>query len=167
MTSLYKLLFLSVFVLTSVSVVHSQNLPTIAVSEIKKIERYPIAHLGVYIDRKVIFKLSNPTGQRLVVFGTYVEGELNPIRYHLRFNKESKMWEYPTSDNKPLAWKRESFVNKHEKVLDPGDFLIFSSVRSSETDCGESYKVTVQVKIGKSKKTQEIVSEEFAMDLCK
>lgn len=167
MEILKKIILLSCCLLIFVNVSHSQKLPQITNSEITEIKPFSIPHLTKIADRKVTFKLLNNTQYEITVFGSDIEGEFRPIRYLLTFNKKLNDWDYPTQNNRPVPWKEVSQTYKNEKILKPGESITFSSFFSSVSDCGILYKVTAQVKMHKSKKTQEIRSNEFMIEPCK
>lgn len=145
----------------------AQSLPRITVDEIR--EKKPIMepHLLRLIDREVIYKLSNTTQKRIVVYGTEVEGALQPIRYRLWLNKRLNRWEYPERSGKPVPWKNISSLYKEERILEPGESLLFNGFLSATADCDQFYRVTVQVKLGRSKKTVEILSDDVTVGPCR
>ena len=164
---LKRLILLLVILPTFGFVGRSQSIPSVVVDGILEKPRVLAPHLLVFIDRVVTFKLMNNTKSPVVVFGSEVEGKLEPVRYRLWNNKKLNAWEYPTRLGKAIPWKEVSSTYKKERRLQPGEELHFYGYFSSESDCDQTYRVTVQIRIGKSKKTQEIVSEDISLGPCK
>lgn len=146
--------------------VQSQTVPTVSVSEIKAKTPVMEPHLLKVIDREIILKLSNATQEPVVVYGADLKGVLQPVRYRLWFNKKTNRWEYPERSGKPVPWNKISSLYKHERILRPGEEILFSSFLSSTADCDQIYRFTVQVKVGKAKKPVEIVSGDVTVGTC-
>ena len=162
-----KILFsLALLFFVFIQGVYTQDTPNFSILEIKKIESFPIVHLSKYADRKVTFKLLNTSQKDIMIFGRNIEEGFNPTRYLLRLNKGQNKWEYPTPSGEPVKWNKVSSESKKVKILKPGEFITFTSYYSSEADCGQFFKVSVQIKIGKSKKTLELLSEQFETEPC-
>jgi len=163
-----NLLVIACSFLLQLNPTQAQALPQVVISSVEEVKPFPVPHLGEIRDRNITFKLLNNTEREIIVYGDHEKsGFLNPVRYRLYFNKKTNKWTYPNPENKPLPWKKEHPRYKVEKTLKPGEFLLFSSSFSSESDCGRSYKITVQVKLKKSRKAQEIRSEAIVMEPCK
>jgi len=139
----------------------------VSVISIEETKPFPITHLHKTADRKVLFRFFNATNKPIKIFGSEVNQDLQPIRYLLRFDKNSNDWSYPTPSGKPVKWKNVSAIYKRFRVLQPGKFLDFSAFFSSIDDCGQKFKVTIQMGVYESKKTVEVRSEEFTIGECK
>lgn len=145
---------------------YTQEKLNITILEIIEIKSFPIVHMAKYADRKVTYQFLNTSQNKVTVFGSEHEEEFKPIRYLLRFNKSQDKWEYPTPNGEPVKWNGVSKLHKKERILNPGEFITFINYYSSETDCGQLYKISIQIEVGNSKRTQELLSDSYETEPC-
>lgn len=157
------------FVLINAEKVFSQTVSNIKVDVVSVEPRTPFLneHLSIYIDTRVNFKLVNTTNERLKLYGSDIDGVLQPVKYLLEFDKQSNEYLYPTRDNKPLDWEKVSLTYKKNRTLEPGESIEFVMEYASQTECGKHFKIAVYSKFGKSKEVKEIRSDDFFIGECK
>ncbi len=161
-----RVVFVLLSILCFIGIGSAQDGLSIKVLKKESIKPKQVPHLFKIDDIAVKFILSNNTRQDVKIYGSMINGRLDPVRYLLSYSKEAQDWEYPNPANGPIPWKDVSVTYKHAKTIRPGDTLEFSRTFASQTDCATRFKITVQVSIGKSSKTREIRSQEFVIGLC-
>jgi hypothetical protein len=133
----------------------AQQKASIKLIRIEKISPVQI-HMDV-IDRKVYFRLSNDSDKPLIVY----KGKFGPTGYLLKFDENSKEWKYPTSENKPISWKKRTNLDKEILVLPPREYLDYDLSFSSEDDSAKRFKATVFVSTKKTERPVQVFSDEF------
>jgi hypothetical protein len=139
------------------------------VKQEKRQQTFRSSHFSGLVDWKVTFRLTNNLKLPLVVYGSrgavvegkFYENKLNPSFYLLDYDKQTKVWTYPETNNKPLKWKKRSSLYKEKQILQPSEFIEFDIDFSTETDGGRLLKmVTYTTSDNKApKETQSTVFE--------
>ena len=57
---------------------------------------------------RIVFRLTNVSDSRLIVYGSEAGGRFRPDGYLLRFDAKKRKFVYPTTSGKPIAWALES-----------------------------------------------------------
>ena len=101
----------------------------------------------------------------LIVYGSRNDGMINPVAYLLKYDVALERWLYPTSNGKPLEWKRVSSIYKESQVLQPGAALEFWMLYGSapNMDGNKRLKVSARISCRAGKTPFEIRSEEFVV----
>jgi hypothetical protein len=99
----------------------------------------------------VTFRLLNESNKSLTVFGSEVEGRLDPTRYRLRLDTATGEWRYPANDGKSPTWESVSAARRTQLSLKPGESLTFSAVMSHDLDAGKPFKLAIWISTEGSK----------------
>jgi hypothetical protein len=129
----------------------------IAVLGQETIERVPDSKS--WVDRRVLFQITNTTEKKLFVYGARHEDGLYPLRYLLEFDAATKTWK----TGKRLPWKQQSSIYKSIQVLNPSESMNFDASFSSFSDARRRYRIAAYVSFKIGKEPFEIRSDEFVV----
>lgn len=112
------------------------------------------------VDRRAVFRLTNGTKKRLIVYGSKVEGGFLPNGYVVQLNEGTGSWTYPNPDNRPTPWAQIS--DKDGYVLRPGKSIDIEA-GFGQVEVGRKFKRTVLVSFDEGAEPCEVLSEELTL----
>jgi len=135
----------------------AQNkLPTLEVLKISEIDK--VTHYYWSVNREIRLKLTNSTDSPILVYGRSIEGKFYLTGRFWTIDEQSR--EVKSSDpEKKAIIEIGSSKYTARKTLPPGESLVFSEFTFNTDDCRFTNRSQVLVNIGKSKKSQPIVTD--------
>jgi len=113
-------------------------------------------------NRRVIFRMVNESKKPVTIYGFRYEGGFDPTGYLIALDKSTGEWAYPTGDNRPITWSKQSREFKSTYILAPGKVLTFDA-EMSVLEAGGRFKRTVYASFSRNDEPCEVQSEEFVL----